>query len=82
MKAYHDTKSNVLDALTNILTVLNYTTAEIRMPITSSLPDPGKKLTFSDTQLITDISTYIRARILSYDFNNEEIIISGEGVTS
>ena len=79
---YHDTKSNVLAALTNILTVLNKTTAEIRMPITSTLPDPGKRLTFSDTQLITNISTYLRARTLIYDFNNEEIIVTGEGVTS
>ena len=79
---YHDNKSNVLDALTNILTILNKSTAEIRMPITATLPDPGKKFTFADSQLLVDMSTYIRSRILTYDFASEEIIIEGEGVIS
>jgi hypothetical protein len=79
---YHDTKSNVLAALTNILAVLNYNTIEIKMPITATLPEPGERLTFTDTQLLTDVSTYIRVRMLTYNFNNEEIILSGEGVTS
>ena len=82
IKPYHDIKSNVSAALVNILTVLNKDIAEIRIPISATLPDPGKKLTFTDTQMIVDTSAWIRARILTYDFSNEEIIISGEGIIS
>ena len=82
IEPYHDIKSNVSVALVNILTVLNKDIAEIRIPISAILPDPGKKLTFTDTQMIVDTSTWIRARILTYDFSNEEIIISGEGIIS
>ena len=58
---FHDAKSNVSTALTNILSVLNKDTAEFRIPISSTLPNPGKKMTFSDTQMIVDTSTYTGA---------------------
>lgn len=79
---YHDTRSNIAAALTNILTILNKDIAEIRLPITTTLPNPGKKLTFTDTQMIVDVSTYIRARNITFDFNSENLIITGEGITS
>jgi len=82
IEPYHDTKSNVSAALVNILTILNKDVAEIRIPISTTLPDPGKKMTFSDTQMIVDTSTWIRARILTYDFTSEEIVVRGEGVIS
>jgi len=80
--AYHDTKSNVSTALQNILSVLSKDVAEVSIPISATLPDPGKKLTFPDTQLIVDTTTWIRARNLTYNFDNDEVIIGGEGVTS
>ena len=82
IEPYHDIKSNVSAALVNILSILNLNNAEIKIPISGTLPDPGKKITFTDTQMISDTSTYIRARTLSYDFANEEILIVGEGVIS
>jgi len=77
---YHDTKSNVTTALQNILAVLSKSVGQITIPLSTSLPDPGKKITFTDDQLVVDTTTWIRARSLSYDFENEEVIIKGEGV--
>ena len=82
IEPYHDTKSNVSAALVNILTVLNKDVAEVRIPISATLPDPGKRISFSDTQMVVDTSTWIRARIISYDFENDEAVITGEGIIS
>ena len=79
---YHDTKSNVTAALTNILAIMNKDNATINMPILTTLPDPGKKLTFSDNVMPATMSTYIWARTLQFDFENDEVRISGEGVAS
>jgi len=76
---YHDTKSNVITALQNILSILIKDYAEISRPLTGDLPTPGKKLTFPDTKLVVATSTSIRARNLTYNFNDDEMIISGEG---
>ena len=82
IEPYHTVKGNVMDALTNILSVLNKSTADIKLPITAGLPEPGEKITFTDTQLPFDLTTYIRARLITYDFDNEEILVTGEGLIS
>jgi len=70
----------VAAALQNILSVLVKDYAEVSIPISNPLPVPGERITFPDTELIVDTSTYIRARNLTYDFNNDEVIVSGEGI--
>lgn len=82
IEPYHDTKSNVSIALQNIMSVLNKDVAEVSIPISTTLPDAGKKITFPDTKLVVDTSSYIRARSLTYDFDNDTVVIGGEGVTS
>lgn len=77
---FHNTKSNVSTALQNILSILNSDVGEIRIPISATLPAPGTKLTWSDTLLVVSTTTWIRARGMTYDFENEEVVISGEGV--
>ena len=77
---YHDNKTVVAAALQNILSVLVKDYAEVSIPISNPLPVPGERITFPDTELIVDTSTYIRARNLTYDFNNDEVIVSGEGI--
>jgi len=77
---YHDIKNNVSAALQNILSVMSKNTADITIPVSSSLPDPGTKITFTDTRMVSGVSTYIRARTISYDFENYQVIITGEGV--
>ena len=78
---YHDTRANIVVICQNILSILSKDVAEITMPLTS-LIEPGYKITFPDTQTIVDMNTYIRARSLIPDFENEKIIIRGEGVIS
>ncbi len=84
VEPYHTTKSEVSTALQNILAVLSKDVAEVSIPVSATLPDPGQKETFPDTKLIVDTSTYIRARGLTYDFDAKipKVIISGEGVIS
>ena len=79
---FHDTRANIEDALQNILLIVNKDSASIRIPMESTLPDPGKKITFPDTSLRVNTSTYIYTRDLSFDFLNEEIVIDGEGVVA
>ena len=80
VNVYHDARSNIKAALQNILEVLGKDTGTVKLPISSSLPVPGTELTFPDTSMVVDVSTYIRVRNLSFDFDNHEVIISGEGV--
>ena len=82
VEPFHDAKSNVQTALQNILEVLNKDTASVTIPMSASLPVPGEKVTFTDTQTLSALSTYIRVRALIYDFVNEEVTLSGEGVIS
>ncbi len=84
VEAYHNVKSNAIAALQNILLILSKDVAEVAIPLEDPLPDPGKRFTFPDTQLVVDTSTYIRTRDLIYDFDSPipKVIISGEGVVS
>ena len=77
---YHDSRSEISTAFQNILNVMNKSIGEVRVPISGSLPVPGKKFTWPDTMLVVNTSTYIRARNLTFDFVNDEVLISGEGV--
>jgi len=46
------------------------------------MPTIGEKITWEDTSLGQDTDAYIRARAIQYDFDNEVMIIEGEGVLS
>lgn len=80
IEPYHDTKSNISTALQNILSVLSKDIADITIPMNATLPVPGKKITFTDDVMVVDTTIWIRARTLQYDFENEKVMISGEGV--
>ncbi|MBW2606146.1 MAG: hypothetical protein JRD05_00775 [Deltaproteobacteria bacterium] len=79
---YHDTEANVNTALDNIIAIENKARCDLKIPLLGSLPVPGKKISWTDTSLGVDTDMYIRARALRYDFDNEEITISGEGEIS
>lgn len=80
--AYHDTQANIETALADIITVANRARTELPIPFAGDVPDPAEKITFPDTSNVADLSTYIRTRTLTYDFDNEEVIIDGDGVIS
>lgn len=76
--AYHDTAANVETCFDNIMTVINSPTCALELPFTSK-PEPGEKISWSDTKLGQDTDAWIRARDITYDFDAMIATISGEG---
>ena len=79
---YADTEARINTALDNIIAVRNKAKCRLRMPFLGSLPTPGKKISWTDTSLGESTDAYIRARTISFDFEEEEVIIEGEGELS
>jgi len=79
VEPFHDTRSNISTALQNILGIVNKDISEISIPLDGNLPVPGIRYTWPDTMLVTNSHTHINVRSMSYDFINEEVILSGEG---
>ena len=75
-----DTEAKITAALDNLITVMNMAKCSLKIPFIGSIPTPGKKLSWTDTSLGQDTDAYIRARTISYDFENEEVVVEGEGV--
>ena len=75
-----NTQAEIEAALANVITVMNLARCNLRLPFIGSFPTPGKKVSWTDTSLGEDTDVYIRARTFMYDFENEEVIIEGEGV--
>jgi len=76
---FHTTQANVETALGDILDTMAMLTAAIPVPLTGDLPAPGEKVELTDTRLQNDTDIAIRARTIRYDFDNEEVLITGEG---
>jgi len=79
---YHDTEANVNTALDDIVTIWEKPRANLPIPFLGSMPNPGEKISFTDTSLAQDTDIWIRARNITFDFKNEEVIIEGEGAVS
>ena len=79
---YHDTKANIETALAAILVILHKPYCEITLPMQGDLPDPGEKISWTDTQTVEDISAVIRCRTSTYDPDMNEARIIGEGSIS
>ncbi|MDH5524438.1 MAG: hypothetical protein OEY01_10670 [Desulfobulbaceae bacterium] len=78
-EAYHSAQANIEAALDDILSVINRPRCRLRVPLLGGLPAPGKKVSWTDSSLVVDTAAYIRARRISYDFENEVVEIEGEG---
>jgi|GEM_PF-1768254 len=74
-----DTEAKVTAALDNIITVRNLARCNLSLPFIGDIPTPGKKISWADTSLGNNTNAYIRTRTIIYDFNNEEVVIEGEG---
>ena len=79
---FHGTQANVEAALVNIIAYQNAARAKLAIPITATLPAPGEKISWTDTSLSVSTDMWIRARIIQYDFDNDQIIVEGEGAVS
>ncbi len=82
IEPFHDVRADIEAALDNILTILNKRQATVSIPINGTFPAPGEKITFADSVPVVATVTSIWARSLRFDFDNDEIQISGEGVIS
>lgn len=81
--AYHTTQVNIEAALLNILNIENAARITFDYPmIAGNFPNPGQRIDIPDTAHVANLSSYIRARRLTYDFINNSITIEGEGVIS
>lgn len=76
---FHTTRSYVAAALQNILKVLNKNIVTLSIPITATLPVPGKKFTATDNSLATATTAVVYVRDIVYNFGGDEIVVSGEG---
>jgi len=77
---YHNSQANVEAALVNIMAVQHKPRTRLRLPmVAGSIVTPGEKLSWTDTALGQDTAMWIRARSIQYAFDNEEIIVDGEG---
>jgi len=79
---YHDMQANIEAALDDILTIVNRPRCRLRIPFKGGLPNPGKKISWSDSSVGQGLNAYIRARTMKYDFVGGEIVVEGEGVLS
>ena len=79
---FHDSKTEVAVALQNILYIMSRDKCEVRIPIPDYLPVPGEKISWTNSTFHIATDFWIRARELAFDLNNDEIVITGEGVAS
>jgi len=79
---YHDTQANVESALDDIVTIWDKPRAQLRLPLLGDIPKPGEKISWTDTAQGQDMDMWTRARNITFDINNEEVIVEGEGAIS
>lgn len=81
VEIFHDVEANVRSALVCIRSAYyEKDQASVSLPISGSLPNPGEKISWTDSNLPIDTPGYIRACNISYDFLNHEIKVSGPGL--
>ena len=78
---YQHARSDVSSALTELLVYELKNQVRLSIPITDDLPVPGEQITFTDTDNFEqDLSVTMFCRNIRYDFENDAVEISGDGV--
>jgi len=54
----------------------------LMMPITANPPKLGERITWVSHAMAHSLSAWIRVRSLTYDFDNDQLVVSGEGEIS
>ena len=80
--AFETEQAKIEAALALIITYQNKDRARLAIPFIGDLPSPGEKISWTDTSQVVSTDMWIRARIIQYDFDNDQIIIEGEGAVS
>jgi hypothetical protein len=78
--SYHTVEANIEAAMDNIIALENAPRVNLDVPmIAGNFPPLGRKIVIPDTGNIANLSSWVRARILKYDFLNRSINVEGEG---
>lgn len=82
VEVYATASTDIQSALNNIRNILVKPRMRARLPITSVFPKPGEQIITTDESQGVATRMSFNARSISYDFNNEEIVVEGEGSLS
>ncbi len=83
VEPFHTLKVNIEAALVDIVAIENAPRVNFSVPmIAGNFPKLGQKITLPDTANVANLSSWIRARKLQYDFVDSEINIEGEGAVT
>ena len=84
LDAYEDVRADVVESLAAIATLYHKQQITTPLPIASGLPVPGEAISGTDTSTKRDVSFFLRARNISYEFFGgvPKAIISGEGTVT
>jgi hypothetical protein len=78
---YQHVRSDVSTSLAALLTYKLKTQVYLQIPVTDDLPVPGEQITFTDTDNFEqNLAVTMFCRNIRYDFENDTVEISGDGV--
>lgn len=76
---FHWRRQRVRDSLRRVMVYNTKQRIYLAMPITSGLPTPGQKLTFTDSSLKAATQSFLFVRGVSYDFAEGRVHVEGDG---
>jgi len=71
--------AEVNKGLQRIKQILESPGAVLKMPITANPPKFGERITWTSEAMAHELTSWIRVRSLTYDFDNDQIVVAGEG---
>jgi len=77
---YNDTIATIRTALDNIMTIENRARCSVWLPLDNNIPDPGEKISWTDTRLEVSTDVDLYARTFRYDLKNGFVEIEGDAV--
>ena len=69
----------VTKGLTRIRQILESPRVELKLPITATVPKFGERLSWTDASQGQPVDVWMRTRALTWDFDQEQLVIEGEG---
>ena len=79
LKPFHNVRVDIDTMLSNIITNIHKPRMRVPLPLLGSLPVPGEKITLTDTSLRHSTTAVFHCRNITYDFTQDEIMVTGEG---
>ena len=82
MEMFHDVTAVIDVLLGDILTIVHKPRVRVPLPLLGSLPAPGEAISYTDESMVRDMTVSFRCRNVTYDFDNDEVFVEGEGALS